>query len=634
MPLGMGRSLDDATYANIVSYILKTNGAQPGSAQLTAATAAQIGSIVGQPGSASTQPAAPTRAAMPSDDGEGGPPQRGQNARATPPPGLSLRGNIQGYSDVTRDMLLHPSANDWLMYRGGYAGWSYSPLDQINDRNVGQLQLVWSWAMTGGGTQETTPIIHDGIMFLWNPGNVIQAFNAATGTLLWENRIGPAPSNAFGGGNNANRTLAVYKDKVYVATREGRIHALNARTGEQVWQTEVGDPETGFGQTTAGVIVMDGKVLSGLTGCGPGGSAPDSSKGHCYISAYDADTGKRLWKFLTVALSDQPGGDTWNNVPDNRRAGGETWILGTYDPDLNTTYWGTAQAKPWRRDLRGTGNADALYTSNTLALDVGTGQLKWHYNHAPGETLDLDEVFERILIDDHDKKILLTSGKPGILWKLDRVTGQYLDARMMVVNNVYNLDRATGRLTIREDIEHQKPEDWLASCPGPQGGHDWQAMSYHKPSNLIVVPLSQSCVLMLGNSSQKFYFMPGSDGNLGRLSAFDVSTMEPVWTFQQRSSFLSSLLSTAGNLAFIGDFDRVFRAIDVRNGKTLWETRLGTTVQGHPVTFSVNGKQYVAITTGLGGGSPQQKPISLLSEVHRPLVGNQLYVFALPDEPQ
>lgn len=651
MPVGAPSSLDEATYASIVAYILASNGARPGTGTLTPATSVQIGSVVlaaaGQTPASSSAPAATAPSVAPvaapaarsesaaqPDEGRAAAAGAGRNVAAAPGLGLTIPGHVQGYSDVTDAMLLNPSPNDWVMYRGNYAGWSYSTLDQINTTNVGKLQMAWSWAMAGGGTQETTPIIHDGILFLWNPGNIIQAFEADNGDLIWEHRVGPMPNINFGGGNNANRTIAVYKDKVYLATREGRLHALDARTGRQVWQSDIGDPSKDFGQTTAGVIVMKGKVLSGLTGCGGSGTPADSSRGICYISAYDADTGKRVWKFNTVALTGTPGGETWNNVPDVKRAGGETWILGTFDPELNTTYWGTAQAKPWRRDLRGTGDGETLYTSNTLALDVDTGELKWHYTHLPGETLDLDEVFERTIIDDRGQKILLTIGKAGILWKLDRLTGKYLDARQTILDNVYSLDRKSGKLTIRKDIAAQKSEDWLSSCPGPQGGHDWQTTSFHKPTNLLVIPLSQSCVMMLGNGSQKFFPMPGSDGNLGRLSAYDVSTLEPVWTFQQRSSFLSSALSTAGNVAFIGDFDRVFRAIDVRDGRTLWQTRLGTTVQGHTVTYSVKGKQYVAITTGLGGGSPQQKPISLLTEVNRPLVGNQLYVFALPDAPQ
>ena len=325
-------------------------------------------------------------------------------------------------------------------------------------------------------------------------------------------------------------------------------------------------------------------------------------------------------------------GDTWGKLPDNERKGGETWIAGTYDPDLNTTYWGTAQAKPWRRDLRGSSDGATDWANSTIALNPENGQLKWAYNHAPGESLDLDEVFERVLVDHGAEKSLLTIGKPGILWKLDRVTGKFIAAKQTVFQNVYeNFDEKTGKVVYRKDIREQKVDQWLASCPGPEGGHDWQAMSYHQPSDSVIIPLSQSCVFMLGNGSQTYFEMPGTDGNMGRLSAYRTSDLKPLWSFQQRAPFLTSVISTAGNVAFVGDFDRVFRAVDTRNGKTLWKTRLATTVQGYPVTFSVDGKQYVAVTTGLGGGSPQAKPGTMLREVKRPAHGYMLYVFALPD---
>jgi alcohol dehydrogenase (cytochrome c) len=633
MPFGVGGSLSKETYADILAYILAFNGAQPGAAALTSTTpGVTIADVIAPAGARGVFPTfsqnapPPTQVAKAPDDERGPPP-------APKKEGLTVAGQIRNYSDVTDAMLRNPPDADWIMYRGGYRGWSYSKLDAINDKTVGKLQLVWSWAMTAGGTQETTPLIHDGILFLWNPGNVIQALRADTGELLWENRIGPAPQRAFGAGSDANRTIAIYKDKLFLSTHEAKLIALDARSGKIVWQADIGDPDLKFGETTAGVIVVNGKVISGLTSCGGPGS-PADAKAHCYISAYDAETGKRVWKFQTVALDGEPGGETWNGVPDHKRAGGETWILGTYDPDLNLMYWGTAQAKPWRRDMRGTGDASTLYTSNTIALNADSGKLKWHFSHQPGETLDLDEAFERVLVDEGNRKVLLTVGKPGYLWKLDRTTGEYLQSVPTILNNVSKIDEKTGIPMLRPDIVGQKLEDWIASCPGPQGGHDWQTTSYHQPSNTLVVPLSQSCVLMRANGSQKLYPMPGTDGMLGRLSAFDAKTLAPKWTFQQRSSFLSSVLATGGNLAFVGDFDRNFRAVDVRTGKTLWKTRLGTTVQGHPVTFSVGGRQYIAVTTGVGGGSPQQKPMELLPEVHRPLHGNEIYVFALPEEAQ
>ena len=207
------------------------------------------------------------------------------------------------------------------------------------------------------------------------------------------------------------------------------------------------------------MIVINGKVLVGMTNCGRNGDDD-----HCYISAYDAKTGKRDWKFITVALTGQPGGDSWGSLPDNMRKGAETWIAGTYDPELNTTYWGTAQAKPWRRDLRGSGNGATDYANSTLALDPDTGKLKWYFQHAPGESLDLDEVFERVLIDHGDQKTLMTIGKAGILWKLDRVTGKFIAAKETVFQNVCDqssIPRPARRSTARTSSTRR----WTSGCP-------------------------------------------------------------------------------------------------------------------------------------------------------------------------
>ena len=230
----------------------------------------------------------------------------------------------------------------------------------------------------------------------------------------------------------------------------------------------------------------------------------------------------------------------------------------------------------------------------------------------------------------------MTTGKPGILWKLDRVTGKYLDSREPVFQNVFvKINRKTGEPTYRKDIVDQNVTQWLSSCPGPEGGKNWPAASYHQPDDEIIIPLSQSCFLMLGSGSQQYYEMPGTDGNMGRLSAYETHTMKPLWSLQQRAPFLTGVVSTAGNVAFVGDFDRVFHAFDTRTGKQLWTTRLGTTVQGHIAPFMVKDKEYIAVMTGLGGGSPEDKPTFMLSqEVTRPAHGTAIYVFGLPDSAQ
>ena len=636
MPYGNAGGLDGATYASIVSYVYAVNGSKPGTAALTADNATRVNTfadgkivdamIVAQAGRG---PTGDGDGAAPAGRGAAG---RGGRGAATPTFGQSVFGTVKDYKDISDAELKNPSPNDWLMFRRNYQGWSYSPLGQITPKNVKNLQLKWSWAMNEGGASQVTPVVHNGVMFLSNTSNTIQALDAKTGELIWENRIGPAPTSAYGG----TRSIAVYQDKVYFASTNAILYALDARTGKMVWKTQIA---TGTHGTTGGVMVINGKVLSGLMGC------DNYSTEHCFISAYDAQTGARDWKFFTTALNGTPGGDTWNGLEDNYKGGVDTWIAGTFDPELNTTYWGTAQAKPWFRASRRTFGGDALYSVSTLALNPDDGKLKWYFQHVPGESLDLDEVFERVLIDHGKSKEVMTIGKSGILWKLDRVTGKFISLLPTIFQNVYSkIDAKTGELQYRQEIIDQKTNQWFSSCPSPEGGHNWQATSYNQPTDLLIIPESQSCVMITGRdvdlklggggtaNSQKFFFMPGTDRNMGRLMAVNTKTMKKVWDWQQKSPFLTAMLSTKSGVAFVGDFDRVFRAIDVKTGKTLWQTRLGNTAQGYPITFAINGKQYIAVPSGLGGGSPEQKPTQLLQNtVHRAATGQQLYVFGLPD---
>ena len=621
MPPDNPNGLSADTYASVVAFLLKANGAQAGSSALTAETSVPIASIAdGQ------MPAGLMAAAA--GQGRGG---RGRGGRGrggaddesttTPAPrtGLTITGTVKNYAAVTEEMLAHPPDSDWLMHYRTYAGWNNSPLNQITTRNVVNLQLKWAWPLEDGARQQMTPLVHDGIMFLsTNISNTVQALDARTGDLIWENRLGPMAT----AGLNATRTMALYGNLLFYPATDAKLYALDARTGKIVWQiavSENGDDKIG------GIMVARNKLLVGLTRCDE-----LDARDHCFIAGYDAATGKLLWKFITVARKGMPGGDTWGDLTDDKRSGADAWIAGTYDPQLNLAFWGTGQAKGSRRDQRGP-NGDALYSNTTLALDPDTGTLKWYYQNAPGETLDLDEVFERVLIDHGQQKTVMTVGKSGLMWKLDRVTGRFLDVRETVFQNVWaSIDMKTGRTTYRDDILEQKPGDSVASCPSPSGGHNWQATSYDPSNDLLMIPLSQTCA-MYGGGGQLFYEMPGTDGNLGRLSAYETNTMRPVWSFQQRSPFLTSVISTAGGVGFVGDFDRVFRAFDVKTGKTLWETRLPTTAQGYPVTFSVGGEQFVAVPTGYNGGSPEQKPTTMLrGELNRPMLGHGVYVFALP----
>ncbi|HTA69945.1 MAG TPA: PQQ-binding-like beta-propeller repeat protein [Bryobacteraceae bacterium] len=618
MPPENPNSLGPDTYAAIVAFLLKANGAQAGTSPLTPDTAVIIRSV------ATGRTPAGLIASGGGRGGRGG--GRGKNENSGAPrggrTGLTVAGTVKNYTPVTDEMMLHPSDNDWLMHYRNYSGWSNSPLNQITAKNVGSLQLRWAWPLDEGARQQITPLVHDGVMFLSaNMTNTVQALDARTGDLIWENRLGPVGA----AGQNATRTMALYGNLLFYPATDTKLYGLDARTGKIVWQTAVSD----YGEDKiGGIMVAHGKLLVGLTRCDE-----RSDRDYCYIAGYDPNTGKQLWKFYTIAATGTSGGDTWGDLPDNKRAGADAWIAGTYDPEMNLTFWGTGQAKPSRRDQRGT-NGDALFSNSTLAIDPDTGELKWYFQNAPGESLDLDEVFERVLIDHGTQKTVMTVGKSGLLWKLDRTTGKFLDVKETVFQNVWaSIDMKTGRTTYRSDILEQKPTDWLASCPSPEGGHNWPATSYYPADDLIVIPLSQTCV-MYGPGGQLFYEMPGTDGNLGRVSAYETKTMRPVWTFQQRSPFLTGVMSTAGGVGFIGDFNRVFRAFSIKTGKTLWETRLPTTAQGYPVTYSIGGEQFVAVPTGYNGGSPEQKPTVMLGgEINRPTLGHGVYVFALPKAP-
>src|SRR6266436_1978722 len=571
---------------------------------------------------------------------------------------LWIVSQVKNFRPVTEAMLRNPAPGDWLNWRRTDNAWGFSPLNQINRQNVHQLQLTWSWAMDDTGAQEATPLVYDGIMYLPNPRGVIQALDAATGDLIWEYRpaaparepapraagageqsviprLSQAPAAGAGDGRGIQKNIAIYDDKIFATTNEAHIVAVDAKTGKLVWDTAVADPKLGY-EYTAGPIVVRGKVIAGISGCSR------YKEDVCFITGHDAATGKELWRTSTIARPGEPGGESWGDLPLHFRAGGDAWIAGSYDPETNLIYWGTAQAKPWVRAVRGT-EGDALYTNSTLALDPDTGKLRWYYQHLRAETHDMDEVFESVLIDFNGRKSLFKMGKLGILWQIDRTNGTFVHATDLGYQNLVEVGPESGKVTYRPDKIPQIGVE-LEMCPSTAGFKDWRAMAFSPQTNALYIPLALNCEKAtfvevekvlgkggVGPVKRQDLKHPQSGGNLGEFLAMDIRSGKVLWRHRTASPSNTAALATGGGLVIGGDWDRYMYAYDAATGKILWQTRLITSAQGFPITYLAKGKQYVAMPAGTGGGSWSTLiPSELAPEIRQPKSGNALLVFALP----
>jgi alcohol dehydrogenase (cytochrome c) len=516
-------------------------------------------------------------------------------------------GDAKPYPTVTDQRLEHPAAGDWLMYRRTYDGWGFSPLTEITPSNIHQLTLAWSVSTDLLGAHETTAIVNRGRMFITTPQNNIIAFDAKTGTQLW--RYARKYPDGLFQLHPTNRGVALYGDYVYMATTDCALVALDAATGKTIWDVPFDDYKTGCYSTLAPLAVR-GKIIAGYSGgeLGVRGS----------LSAFDALTGKRIWKTYTVPAPNEPGGDTWKGET-YKRGGGSTWITGVYDPASNTLYWGTGNPGPWVGDDR---PGDNLYTDSTLALDPDTGKIKSYHQYTPHDSFDWDEVSAPLLIDTEvDGKLTKTAthaGRNGYLWILDRDHLKFLHAFPFSDNNVFtSIDPKTGRPTIDESKRpgtHQGAE----FCPSIGGGKDWLPEAWSPQTKLLYVPANDNLCAYLpkgqapDDASKPFYTgydfdsifgsirtLPGASDHIGELQAWDLNTGKRVWQHNFKTMLWSSLLVTGGNILFAGGTpDRQFRAFDARTGEQLWSYPMPSGAIGVPTSFEVDGEQYVAVTTG------------------------------------
>ncbi len=541
--------------------------------------------------------------------------------------------------------LEHPEPGDWLMRRGNYAGWGYSKLDRIRVDNVAELRLAWAWTMEPGYQQEA-PLAHDGILFLGNPRNVVQALDGRTGELLWQYRRQLPPvegryhQDLF---DRQRASIALYEDKVFLTTADAHVIALDSRTGQVAWDTAVADYHQGY-TFTGGPLVAKGKIIAGISGC-----TMPTTAGGCFIVALDAHNGRELWRTHTIAQPGSPGDETWNGLPLARRNGGSAWNTGSYDPASNLVFWGVDGPTPHSQIARGTGNGAVLYTESTLALDADTGTIKWYHQFLPDDNWNLDHTFEQVLanvaVNGAPREALLTVGKPGILWALDRRSGAFLWARETTYNNVEHVDPATGKINVNTSLIPQQLEQTVFVCPSMYGGKLWMASAYDPVAKTLFLPLNNLCMDYkavaqdaligedYGRGRMQFRFSPDSNGKVGRVEAVDLASQHTVWTHERRPFWSSSLLVTAGGLVIGGDANRRVVALEARSGRVVWERALSNQPGGFPMTYMAGGKQFLAIPAGysLIGNRVTS---SLTPEIPVPARGSTLWVFALPDAKQ
>jgi alcohol dehydrogenase (cytochrome c) len=559
--------------------------------------------------------------------------------------GIRAQQAKRNFVPVTDAMLQSPDPANWMMWRRTLDSWGYSPLNQINRANVSQLRLVWTRGLAPGGSDEATPLVYDGVMYLPVPGDQIQALDAKSGDLIWEYQRKLANPNR----RATKRNIAIYGNNILHTTSDNALIAIDAQTGQLSWETQILDPKLPA-NASSGPIVANGKVISGRQ-CQPGGGFDA-----CVVTAHDAKTGKELWRTHTMPRPGEPGDESWGDVPLEQRWHVGTWMVPSYDPELNLIYVGTSVTIPAPKFVLAGNEFKHLYHNSTLALNADTGKIVWYYQHIV-DHWDLDHPFERLLVDTAvtpnardvawinpklkpgERRKVLTGipGKTGIVYTLDRKTGEFLWARPTVFQNVITkIDGATGAVTNNPEVTFSHINESHLVCPGSNGGKNWPAGAYSPLTNTMYMPMQNMCMTATTTvdtrDPSKVYGLkmdysvtPGAK-DIGAVWAISAETGQTTWKHEERAGAMS-LVATGGGLVFGGDVNGRFRAYDDKTGKTLWEMNIGSPVSGYPVTFSIAGKQYVAVTTG-----PSLVANSSLRVAPELKPGNapSVFVFALP----
>jgi quinohemoprotein ethanol dehydrogenase len=524
---------------------------------------------------------------------------------------------------------------NWMTYGRTYDEQRFSPLKQITAENVGQLQLAWHYDLDAAHrVQESTPVVVDGVMYLTSAWSKVFALDPATGKELWAfDPAVPGTTGVKGCCDVANRGVAVWNGRVYVGTFDGRLIALDAATGKQAWSVSTVDSPDADPQSysiTGAPRVVKGKVMIGNAG--------GEYKARGYITAYDAETGEKVWRFYTVpgepgkpdgAASDgvleSKARATWNGDFWKLGGGGTTWDGMAYDPKLDLLYFGTDNGEPWNHAARGGG--DNLFTASIIAVRPDTGRYVWHFQNTPGESWDYSAVQQMTLadltIDGKVRQVIMQAPKNGYFYVLDRATGEFISAQPFTQTNwATRLDPKTGRPTVNPRARYGETGKAWTSLPGPSGGHSWQAMSYDPLTHLVYIPVIDGGFVFVGERNFKPKAMGWNTavdfnaGSLpedpkviaqikttlkGHLSAWDPVAQQQVWSVPYDTSWNGGVVSTAGNLVFQGTSMGEFAAFQADNGKRLWSTQTHTGIVAPPITYEANGEQYVVVEIGWGG---------------------------------